>query len=153
MSRKCVSSNTHHQLIYLCTISCSQVLSHLLYLMRVSERPIQRRIALALAHLCSPDDQSSIFVDRSGKYSGSLFIWAASSEFTISSVTYSICILDVAGLDCLLELLLSSDLKLQRVASVALYKLADKARSLSPVDAGPASPISQVYSAVFWYCT
>ncbi|KAK1380125.1 hypothetical protein POM88_026869 [Heracleum sosnowskyi] len=68
-----------------------QVLSHLLYLMRVSERSVQRRIALALAHLCSPDDQSSIFVDRN-------------------------------GLDCLLELLLSSDLKLQRVASVALHK-------------------------------
>lgn len=91
-----------------------RVLSHLLYLMRVSERPVQRRIALALAHLCSPDDQSSMFVDSN-------------------------------GLDCLLELLLSSDVKLQRVASVALHKLADKARSLSPVDAGPASPISQVY--------
>ncbi|KAK1359734.1 hypothetical protein POM88_044208 [Heracleum sosnowskyi] len=63
------------------------VLSHLLYLMRVSERSVQRRIALALTHLCSPDDQSSIFVDSN-------------------------------GLDCLLELLLSSDLKLQRVASV-----------------------------------
>lgn len=70
-------------------------------------------------------------------------------KFTISSVTHFICFLDVAGLDCLLELLLSSDLKLQRVASVALHKLADKARSLSPVDAGPASPISQVHPVVF----
>lgn len=120
--------------------------------MRVSERSVQRRIALALAHLCSPDDQSSVFVDSSGKYSAPLFIKAAYSKFTIRIVTYSICILDVAGLDCLLELLLSSDLKLQRVASVALHKLADKARSLSPVDAGPASPISQVHSVVLWYC-
>ncbi|KAL8148191.1 hypothetical protein AgCh_005519 [Apium graveolens] len=74
-----------------------------------------------------------------------MFIKAAFSRFTIRIVTYSICILDVAGLDCLLELLLSSDLKLQRVASVALHKLADKARSFSLVDTGPASSISKVY--------
>lgn len=49
-----------------------------------------------------------------------------------------------SGIDLLLELLEIPNLKHQSVASVALYKLADKARSLSPVDAGPPSPISQV---------
>lgn len=44
-----------------------QVLSHLLYLMRVGEKVVQRRVALALAHLCSPDDQRTIFTDNIGK--------------------------------------------------------------------------------------
>ncbi|KAK9057303.1 hypothetical protein SSX86_022138 [Deinandra increscens subsp. villosa] len=91
-----------------------RVLSHLLYLMRIAERPVQRRVALALAHLCSPDDQKSIFVDAN-------------------------------GLSILLELLESTNLKHQRDSCVALCKLAEKASSLSPVDAGPPSPISQVY--------
>ena len=34
-----------------------RVLNHLLYLIRVSEKAFQRRVALALAHLCSADDQ------------------------------------------------------------------------------------------------
>ncbi|KAL8214942.1 hypothetical protein R6Q57_004391 [Mikania cordata] len=91
-----------------------RVLSYLLYLMRIAERPVQRRVALALAHLCSPDDQKTIFVDGS-------------------------------GLSILLELFESSSLKHQRDSCVALCKLAEKASSLSPVDAGPQSPISQVY--------
>ncbi|XP_024973696.1 ARM REPEAT PROTEIN INTERACTING WITH ABF2 isoform X2 [Cynara cardunculus var. scolymus] len=91
-----------------------RVLSHLLYLMRIAERSVQRRVALALAHLCSPDDQKTIFVDGN-------------------------------GLGILLELLESTNLKHQRDSCVALCKLAEKASSLSPVDAGPPSPISQVY--------
>ncbi|KAK2976277.1 hypothetical protein RJ640_019760, partial [Escallonia rubra] len=91
-----------------------RVLNHLLYLLRVAEKDVQRRIALTLAHLCSPDDQKTIFVDNN-------------------------------GLDLLLELLGLDNLKHQRDGSVALYKLADKASSLSPVDGGPPSPISQVY--------
>lgn len=43
-----------------------QVLNHLLYLMRVSEKAVQRRVALALAHLCSADDQRTIFIDNNG---------------------------------------------------------------------------------------
>ncbi|CAN6482032.1 unnamed protein product [Victoria cruziana] len=43
-----------------------RVLKHLLYLMRVSEKVVQRRVALALAHLCSDDDQRSIFIDNNG---------------------------------------------------------------------------------------
>lgn len=43
-----------------------QVLNHLLYLMRVGEKVVQRRVALALAHLCSPDDQRTIFIDNNG---------------------------------------------------------------------------------------
>ncbi|KAL8548327.1 hypothetical protein ACS0TY_007596 [Phlomoides rotata] len=42
------------------------VLGHLLYLMRVGEKNVQRRVALALAHLCSPDDQKTIFIDKDG---------------------------------------------------------------------------------------
>nr|XP_043609928.1 ARM REPEAT PROTEIN INTERACTING WITH ABF2-like [Erigeron canadensis] len=91
-----------------------RVLSHLLYLMRIAEKSVQKRVALALAHLCSPDDQKTIFLDGN-------------------------------GLGILLELLESSNLKYQRDSCVALCKLAEKAISLSPVDAGPPSPISQVY--------
>ncbi|KAK7405887.1 hypothetical protein VNO78_07499 [Psophocarpus tetragonolobus] len=43
-----------------------RVLNHLLYLMRVSEKAFQRRVALALAHLCSADDQRKIFIDHHG---------------------------------------------------------------------------------------
>ncbi|KAL0391009.1 UNVERIFIED_CONTAM: arm repeat protein interacting with a [Sesamum calycinum] len=43
-----------------------RVLSHLLYMMRVGEKNVQRRVALALAHLCSPDDQRTIFIDNNG---------------------------------------------------------------------------------------
>ncbi|KAL3517573.1 hypothetical protein ACH5RR_020162 [Cinchona calisaya] len=43
-----------------------RVLSHLLYLMRIGEKVVQRRVALALAYLCSPDDQRTIFIDNSG---------------------------------------------------------------------------------------
>ncbi|KAK7360864.1 hypothetical protein VNO77_02881 [Canavalia gladiata] len=34
-----------------------RVLNHLLYLMRIPEKGVQRRVALALAHLCFADDQ------------------------------------------------------------------------------------------------
>ncbi|KAK4720281.1 hypothetical protein R3W88_018619 [Solanum pinnatisectum] len=86
-----------------------RVLGHLLYLMRVGEKVIQRRGVLVLAHLCSPDDQKMIFIDN-------------------------------GGLELLLELLESTNLKHQRDGSVALCKLANKASSLSPVDAAHPSP-------------
>ncbi|KAJ6337104.1 hypothetical protein OIU76_006886 [Salix suchowensis] len=43
-----------------------RVLNHLLYLMRVAERNIQRRVALALAYLCAPDDRKVVFIDKNG---------------------------------------------------------------------------------------
>uniref|UniRef100_A0A7N0SYL5 BTB domain-containing protein n=1 Tax=Kalanchoe fedtschenkoi TaxID=63787 RepID=A0A7N0SYL5_KALFE len=43
-----------------------KVLDHLLSLMQESEKAIQRRVALSLAHLCSSDDQRTIFVDYHG---------------------------------------------------------------------------------------
>ena len=46
-----------------------QVLNQLLYLMKTTEKNIQMRIALALAHLCDPKDGKLIFIDNSGKYS------------------------------------------------------------------------------------
>ncbi|KAG6759385.1 hypothetical protein POTOM_035861 [Populus tomentosa] len=90
-----------------------QVLNHLLYLMRVAEKAVQRRVALALAHLCSPDDQRAIFINN----------W----------------------LDLLLGLLGSSSPKQQLDGAIALYRLANKATTLSPVDAAPPSPTPQVY--------
>ncbi|KAG6597456.1 ARM REPEAT PROTEIN INTERACTING WITH ABF2, partial [Cucurbita argyrosperma subsp. sororia] len=89
-----------------------RVLNHLLHLMRVAEKAVQRRVSLALAHLCSPDDQRTIFID---------------------------------SLELLLGLLGSSSLKQQLDGAVALYKLANKAMTLSPVDAAPPSPTPQVY--------
>lgn len=49
-----------------------------------------------------------------------------------------------AGLELLLGLLGSSSLKQQLDGAVALYKLANKATTLSPVDAAPPSPTPQV---------
>ncbi|XP_062085796.1 ARM REPEAT PROTEIN INTERACTING WITH ABF2-like [Humulus lupulus] len=43
-----------------------RVLNHLIYLLRVADRTIQRRVALALAHLCAPDDRKTIFIDNNG---------------------------------------------------------------------------------------
>ncbi|CAL9196120.1 unnamed protein product [Musa hybrid cultivar] len=94
-----------------------RVLMHLLYLMRVGEKAVQRRIALALAHLCSLEDQRTIFIDDNDTQH----------------------ILNV-GLDLLLELLGSTNLKQQQDASVALYKLAKKSLTLCSIDAGSPSP-------------
>ncbi|KAG7018692.1 ARM REPEAT PROTEIN INTERACTING WITH ABF2 [Cucurbita argyrosperma subsp. argyrosperma] len=96
-----------------------RVLNHLLHLMRVAEKAVQRRVSLALAHLCSPDDQRTIF----GAVGDQL----------------------VTSLELLLGLLGSSSLKQQLDGAVALYKLANKAMTLSPVDAAPPSPTPQVY--------
>ncbi|KAJ8431291.1 hypothetical protein Cgig2_026267 [Carnegiea gigantea] len=89
-----------------------QVLNHLLYLMRVADKVVQRRIALALAHLCSPEHQRKIFIDNN-------------------------------GLELLLELLESSGIKEQQDGSIALYKMASKAVTISPVDQAPLSPTPQ----------
>lgn len=43
-----------------------RILRHLLYLMRLLDRVFQRRIALALAHLCSWEDLRMIFIDSNG---------------------------------------------------------------------------------------
>ncbi|XP_074275091.1 ARM REPEAT PROTEIN INTERACTING WITH ABF2-like [Silene latifolia] len=91
-----------------------RVLNHLLDLMRVADKAVQRRIALALAHLCSPEHQRRIFVDSN-------------------------------GLELLLELLGSSVIKHQQAGSMALYKMASKVSTQSPVDAAPPSPTPQVY--------
>ncbi|KAL4373681.1 hypothetical protein AHAS_Ahas05G0106100 [Arachis hypogaea] len=91
-----------------------RVLNHLLYLMRVSEKAFQRRVALALAHLCAAEDQKKIFIDHH-------------------------------GLELLIGLLGSSSPKQQLEGAVALFKVANKAMTLSPVDAAPPSPTPQVY--------
>ncbi|XP_022762044.1 ARM REPEAT PROTEIN INTERACTING WITH ABF2-like isoform X3 [Durio zibethinus] len=91
-----------------------RVLNHLLYLMRVAEKPVQRLVALALAHLCSLNDQRTIFIDNN-------------------------------GLELLLGLLGSTSPKQQLDGAVALFKLANKAMTLSPMDAAPPSPTPQVY--------
>lgn len=38
----------------------------MLYLMRTGEKDLQIRVALALAHLCSPGDRKTIFIDNNG---------------------------------------------------------------------------------------
>ncbi|XP_057549477.1 ARM REPEAT PROTEIN INTERACTING WITH ABF2-like [Amaranthus tricolor] len=43
-----------------------RVLTYLLYLMRVADKSVQIRVALALAHLCSPEHQRKIFIDNNG---------------------------------------------------------------------------------------
>jgi len=48
------------------SISLLQVLKHMLYLMRTGEKDLQIRVALALAHLCSPGDRKTIFIDNNG---------------------------------------------------------------------------------------
>ncbi|KAK7336752.1 hypothetical protein VNO77_17298 [Canavalia gladiata] len=90
------------------------VLKQLIYLIRSAEKDVQRRVIVALAHLCSPQDRKTIFIDN-------------------------------IGLELLLDLLESSNIKLKGDASAALHKLATKARSVSLVDAVPPSPTSQMY--------
>ncbi|KNA08382.1 hypothetical protein SOVF_163110, partial [Spinacia oleracea] len=43
-----------------------RVLNHLLYLMRVADKTVQRRIAIALAHLCSSEHHRRTFIDNNG---------------------------------------------------------------------------------------
>ncbi|KAK8509913.1 hypothetical protein V6N13_093751 [Hibiscus sabdariffa] len=43
-----------------------QALNNLLYLMRTAAKAVQKLVALALAHLCSPNDRKPIFVDNNG---------------------------------------------------------------------------------------
>ncbi|CAA0832100.1 ARM REPEAT PROTEIN INTERACTING WITH ABF2 [Striga hermonthica] len=62
-----------------------------------------------------------------------------------SSDDHKIIFIDNNGLDLLLELLVSTNLKHQRDCSMALCRLADKANSLSLMDVAPPSPIPQVY--------
>ncbi|KAM7254159.1 hypothetical protein ACFE04_031841 [Oxalis oulophora] len=89
-------------------------LNYLLYLMRMADKVIQRRVILALAHLCAPGDQKNVFINNN-------------------------------GLELLLELLDSTNMKQKKDGSMALYKLATKSTFLHTVDAAPASPSPQVY--------
>ncbi|KAK9945302.1 hypothetical protein M0R45_010824 [Rubus argutus] len=45
---------------------CGRVLNNLLYLMRVADKAVQSRVALAFAHLCNPDDRQVIFIEHKG---------------------------------------------------------------------------------------
>ncbi|CAI0448894.1 unnamed protein product [Linum tenue] len=94
-----------------------RVLKRLLYSMRVVERTVQRQIAMALAHLCAPADRKAIFLDNNV----------------------------ITGLDFLLGLLDSGNLKHQNQGAAALYKLATKAPTILPVDTAPSSATPQVY--------
>ncbi|KAK7859152.1 arm repeat protein interacting with abf2 [Quercus suber] len=117
-----------------------RVLNHLLYLMRVAEKAVQRRVALALAHLCSPDDQRTIFIDNNGMSN------PQNSFINCVDAVLKLLIQHIlAGLELLLGLLSSSSPKQQLDGAVALYRLSNKAMALSPVDAAPPSPTPQVY--------
>lgn len=68
----------------------------------------------------------------------------------ISTTVCSSCIpvLGHPGLDLLLDLLISMSSKHQQDGSAALYKLANKAAALSPMDAAPPSPTPQVGKSI-----
>lgn len=131
-------------------------------MMRVGEEDIRRRVALALAHLCSPDDQKKIFID----YNGILFIKSIYYVGVLCKCTGTLqCIAGLidcsylphlphmlAGLALLLELLESTDSKHQRDSSMALCTLASKASLLSSMNAPPPSPIPQVIFCNFGCC-
>ena len=53
-------------------------------------------------------------------------------------------LLNLTGLEVLLDLLVSTSIKQKRDASLALHKLAAKATSVLSVDAAPPSPTPQV---------
>eukprot|EP00249_Psilotum_nudum_P023477 c28889_g1_i2 orf=1071-3155(-) len=92
-----------------------RVLKHLLYLMRSSDKVVHRRVALSLAHLCSSEDQRTIFIDNNGMD----ILLGLLGSF--------------------------SNPKHQRDGALALYTLAKKATALSPIDAAPPPPTPQVY--------
>lgn len=50
-------------------------------MMRVGEKSVQRRVALALAHLCAPEDQRTIFIDNNGINNFSIIETGAFSFF------------------------------------------------------------------------
>ena len=102
---------------------------------------MQRRVALALAHLCAPEDQRTIFIDNNGMNNlNSHLKCSFFSSFLCSVIKFWVS----SGLDLLLDLLVSVSPKHQQDGSVALYKLANKAAALSPMDAAPPSPTPQV---------
>ncbi|GJP44343.1 hypothetical protein CLOM_g3723 [Closterium sp. NIES-68] len=92
-----------------------KVLRHLLYLLRQSDKSVQRRVAAALAHLCPEGQQRAIFVGAGG--------------------------LDIL----LHMLANPPSPRLQRDAAVALRTLSKRATTLNPIDTAPPPPTPQVY--------
>ncbi|CAI5474547.1 unnamed protein product [Closterium sp. Yama58-4] len=92
-----------------------KVLRHLLYLLRQSDKSVQRRVAAALAHLCPEGQQRAIFVGAGG--------------------------LDIL----LSMLASPPSPRLQRDAAVALRTLSKRATTLNPIDTAPPPPTPQVY--------
>lgn len=70
----CHKSNNSEKVLISRFYEFMKVLTHLVYLMRVGEKAVQRQVALALAHLCSPEDQKSIFIDNNGM--SFIYIWS-----------------------------------------------------------------------------
>ncbi|XP_068472914.1 ARM REPEAT PROTEIN INTERACTING WITH ABF2-like isoform X1 [Phaseolus vulgaris] len=93
-----------------------RVLKQLIRLMCYPEEVVQRRVAIALAYLCSPRDSKTIFIDN-------------------------------RGLNLLLDMLKSPNVRQMSDASAALHKLAAKAHSsvVSLFELPPPSPSPQVY--------
>ncbi|CAI6000458.1 unnamed protein product [Closterium sp. NIES-64] len=91
-----------------------KVLRHLLYLLRQSDKSVQRRVAAALAHLCPEGQQRAIFVGAGG--------------------------LDIL----LAMLASPPSPRLQRDAAVALRTLSKRATTLNPIDTAPPPPTPQV---------
>lgn len=128
--------------------------------MRTAAKAVQKRVALALAHLCAPNDRKTIFVDNNGiavfyfnchhsflflhiDYREQFFLFFLPLPVAIFNCSLGSCQI-IPGLELLLGLLESKSFKQQKDGSEALYKLATKGTSLSSVDAAPVSPTPQV---------
>lgn len=92
-----------------------KVLKHLQYMLQCSEKSVQRKVAVALAHLCNEEYQRNIFITHNG--------------------------LDVL----LEMLSGPNSVKTKQDGARALYTLAKRAAALSPIDAAPPPPTPQVY--------
>ncbi|KAF5202753.1 Arm repeat protein interacting with abf2 [Thalictrum thalictroides] len=135
-----------------------RILSHLLYMMRVAEESVQQRVALALAHLCSPDDQRTVFIDNHGLelLLGLLDPVRVEQQLEVlNKLKQQLDVLNKQKQPQECSLLLNKIKQQQAVilnmpkeqhdSAVALYKLSNKASTLSPMDAAPPSPEPQVY--------
>lgn len=79
----CSTLGVEHHYLNIDLVRFTQVLKHLLYLMRSVDKVVQRRVACTLAHLCSPDDQRTIFIEHHGmipSFSSSTLFFSVQSK-------------------------------------------------------------------------
>ncbi|KAF8388036.1 hypothetical protein HHK36_026702 [Tetracentron sinense] len=142
-----LAQDTHNQ----AGIAHNGGLVPLLKLLDSKNESLQHNAAFALYGLADNEDNVSDFIKVGGvqKLQDGEFIVQVRLSVLIYFNSLLLCLgpflMLFAGLELLLGLLGSTSVKQQQDGSVALYKLANKATSLSPVDAAPPSPTPQVY--------